>query len=266
MTITLSQLNIYPVKSCGRISVTRWSLESRGLQHDRRWMLVDDEGVFVTQREYPRLALVEVQIKASCLQIGAPGMDQLRVPFEQHSHNYFPVVIWDDGVEALDAGTEPSEWFSEFLGASIRLAVMSDRSVRTVDKKFAVNDDVMSFADAFPLLLISEGSLHDLNSRLTSPITMNRFRPNLVVSGCEPYAEDRWKEIKIGTISLRVVKPCARCAITTVDPETGEKGIEPLRTLATYRALGNKVLFGQNVIHTCQGELRVGDVVNVLSS
>lgn len=264
MSVTLSEINIYPIKSCKGFSAESWDLEPRGFRHDRRWMLVDDEGKFLTQREFPRMTLISVEVKSDHLSVVAPKMEPLHVPFHLNSDKHIPVVVWNDGVEAISVGDEPAEWFSEFLGISCKLVTMTERSIRPVNAMYSVNNDVVSFADAFPLLLISDGSLADLNSRLEVPIPMKRFRPNLVVNGCEPFAEDNWKKIMIGDVLLHVVKPCARCVITTVNPETGEKGQEPLRTLASYRAIGNNVMFGQNLIHGNSGTLQVGDTLNIL--
>jgi uncharacterized protein YcbX len=160
---------------------------------------------------------------------------------------------------------DAAEWFSEFLGISCKLVAMTERSIRPVAKEYAVNNDVVSFADGYPFLLISEATLDDLNSRLATPVPMKRFRPNLVVKGCEPFAEDTWKEIQIGDAKFYVVKPCARCTIPTVDIETGEKGVEPLRTLATYRNFENKVLFGQNLLPASNGTLSVGDAIQIIT-
>lgn len=265
MNVRLSQINIYPIKSCKGISVDSWDLEPRGLKYDRRWMVVDDEGVFLTQREHPRMTNIAVEIKPDHLRVRAPGVSTIEIPFDLPSEEHVPVVVWDDTVEAVSVGLEASEWFSTYLGISCELVAMTERSIRPVDAAYAIQNDVVSFADAYPLLLISEGSLADLNSRLATPLSMKRFRPNLVVQGCEPFAEDSWKEIMIGTVKLHVVKPCARCTITTVDPDTGMRGQEPLRTLATYRSVNNQVMFGQNVLHATDGSLHVGDAVNILS-
>jgi uncharacterized protein YcbX len=264
MSITLSEINIYPIKACGGVSPMSWELEQRGLRHDRRWMVVDGDGVFMTQRDFPRMTLIAVEVRAGHLNVGAPNMQSLLIPFETRSDNHIPVVVWDDRVKALEVGGDAAEWFSEYLGVACKLVVMSDRSIRPVNQQYAVGNDVVSFADGFPLLLISESSLADLNSRLTTPVTMKRFRPNIVVKGCAPFAEDGWKEIAVGGVHLHIVKPCARCTVPTVDLKTGEKSAEPLRTLATFRSVGNKVLFGQNVIHATNGRLHVGDEVRVV--
>lgn len=264
MSISLSEITIYPIKSCGGIPLGSGRLEPRGLQHDRRWMLVDDDGMFLTQREHPRMTFIQVACTQDGLELNAPGMEALLVPVESHSKEHVHVVVWDDRMEAQLASDEAAAWFSAYLGMECRLVVMSDRSFRPVDRNYTLKNDVVSFADAFPLLLISDASLADLNSRLESPIPMKRFRPNLVVSGCEAFEEDTWELIRIGDMLLHVVKPCARCTITTIDTVTAVKTTEPLKTLATYRTMRNKVMFGQNLIHEGTGTLKLGDTVHIL--
>jgi hypothetical protein len=259
MAITLSNITIYPIKSCGGISLDAALLEPRGLQYDRRWMLVDDDGMFISQRTCPRMALIEPRIGEENLEIEAPDMEPLLVPLVMEHHVTDPVQVWNDAVEAVSVGDEASEWFSEFLGDHCKLVAMTESSVRYVDETYAHTREQVSFADGFPLLLLSEASLADLNSRLAKLLPMNRFRPNLVVKGCSAYAEDSWNEISVGTIRLRVVKPCARCVIPTTDQRTGERDVEPLLTLATYRKRDNKIFFGQNVLPIDVGMLRVGD-------
>jgi uncharacterized protein YcbX len=286
MHLSLSEITIYPIKSCRGISLQSASLEPRGLQYDRRWMLVDDDGMFITQRALPRMALIAPRIGDENLEIEAPDMEPLLVPLTTRTQHTDPVQVWDDSVEAVSLGDEASKWFSEFLGVHCKLVAMTENSVRYIDEEYAPNraqarlssksvgeqarlsstsvGEQVSFADGFPLLLISHASLADLNARLPKPLPMNRFRPNLVVKGCAAFAEDSWKEISIGGIRLRVVKPCARCVITTTDQRTGARDVEPLRTLATYRLRDNKVLFGQNVIPIDVGTLSVGDEVRIL--
>jgi hypothetical protein len=263
MSITLSAITVYPIKGCGGVDLTQAELEPRGLRYDRRWMVVDENRQFVTQRDFPRMTLIAVTLASECLRVEAPGMPQLSVPLETTSDEHVDVHVWSDTVKAVSVGKEAAEWFSTFLGTSCTLVAMTGSSLRRVDTRYARNGEVVSFADAFPLLLIAQSSLDELNVRLATPVPMRRFRPNLVVEGCEPFAEDTWKEIRIGDVPLHVVKPCARCVVTTVDTRTGEKGEEPLRTLATFRSVGNKVMFGQNLLHAANGTLRVGDTLVV---
>ena len=263
-TTFLSGLNVYPIKSCGGIPVEEWEVDERGLRHDRRWMLVDETGCFISQRELPRMALVKVRIESDGLIVDAPGMASLSVPFVPPDGRAVLARVWGDLVEGQ--AVDDDSWFSEFLGVSCRLVYLPDEAVRKVDPAYAEPGDRVGLADGFPFLLISEASLAYLNARLEQPLPMNRFRPNLVVGGCEPFAEDGWRGVRIGQLTFRVVKPCARCTITTVDQESATKGKEPLRTLARFRRAGNKVLFGQNLIHNETGTLRIGDPVQILQA
>jgi uncharacterized protein len=262
--IRLSSVHVYPIKSCGGTAVEEWEVDERGLRHDRRWMLVDENGRFLSQRRHPRMAQIGVRIEADRLAVSAPGMPSLQVPFDLPRGGRMLASVWDDLVGTLPVGEEADRWFGEFLGVRCRLVHLPDESVRGVDPEYGGAGDQVGLVDGFPFLLISEGSLGDLNARLERSLPMNRFRPNLVVAGCEPFAEDGWRTVRIGAVSLRVVKPCARCAITTVDQESAARGKEPLRTLATFRKRGTKVLFGQNLVHDETGVLRVGDTVEVL--
>ena len=261
MSVTLSGLTLYPIKSTRGIAVDEWEVDQFGLRYDRRWMVVDQSGEFISQRSHPRLALVTSRIQNGVLRVEAPGMAELETPLEPSSAVDTRVRVWKDRCAATWVGERAARWFSDFLGASCSLVYMADDSLRPADSKYAPGGTRVSFADAFPFLLISEGSLADLNRRLTEPVPMNRFRPNLVVTGAEPYAEDRWNQIEVGGIRLRIVKPCARCVVTTTDQTTAERGQEPLRTLARYRKSWGKVMFGQNAVHETVGRLRVGDPV-----
>jgi len=262
----LSELYIYPVKSLGGIALERWRLDAFGLYLDRRWMVVDREGSFLTQRQYPQMALVRPELAAggTGLLLRHPQLGAFEVPKADPRAPRITVTVWNDRVEAVPVGEEADRWLSEAIGVDCRLVWFPDDGERQVDLRYARRGERTAFSDGFPLLLISRASLDDLNRRLAQPLPMRRFRPNLVVSGSEPYAEDRWQRIVIGAIPMRMVKPCSRCVITTVDPETGRRtGQEPLATLATYRRRGNKVYFGQNLIHEAEGELAVGMTVRV---
>jgi uncharacterized protein YcbX len=264
--IHLSGLHIYPIKSCGGIAVDEWGVGERGLHYDRRWMLIDEAGLFISQRELPRMALIEVRIESDGLVVDAPGMSSLVVPFRPPDGKLMLARVWDDLVESQTVGGGADRWFSELLDLNCKLVYLPDGSVRPVDPAYGEPGDRVGFADSFPFLLISNASLANLNARLDHPLPMNRFRPNLVVGGCEPFAEDGWSLVRIGQLTFRVVKPCARCAITTVDQDTAAKGKEPLRTLARFRRAGNKVLFGQNLIHDEPGTLHTGDPVEILQT
>lgn len=262
----VSELNCYPVKGCRGTALLEARVGARGIVGDRTFMLVDDDGCFITQRSYPRMALIEPRLTDDSLSLSAPDMDALSIPVLRHGERR-QVVVWRDGCEAIDQGDAAAEWASSFLGTSCRLVRMADDFVRRVDPEYAVTDrDQVGFADGYPFLLTTEESLADLNARMAAPLPMNRFRPSIVVVGSEPYAEDGWHRIRIGAIVFSVVKPCARCEVTTTDQSTAERGREPLRTLATYRRVqGKGVMFGQNLIHDSTGVIRVGDAVELLA-
>ena len=264
--ITLSSLIYYPIKACRGIEVESSQVERMGLQHDRRMMLTTPEGEFLTQREYPRLALVTPTLKEDTLDLSAPEFDSLRLNIQTTGTSH-PVNIWKSkGVAAIDQGEEAAQWFSDWLGVDVRLVHIADGFKRVVNEKYAVHDDDHTgFADGYPILLISEESPQDLNSRLDTPLPMNRFRPNLVVKGCDPFAEDGWNQIQLGDVKLAVVKPCARCEVTTIDKVTLERSKEPLKTLGKYRKHELGAIFGQNVIPLNGGSLQLGMNVEVLS-
>jgi uncharacterized protein len=256
--LSLTALHIYPIKSAAGCTVQEWEVDSFGLQHDRRWMVVDRRGQFITQRTQPRLALVQPAIDRDTLRVTAPGMPALELPLYPAPSVTTTAEVWSEACEAVWTGERPGAWFSEALGTPCSLVHMPVATFRPADPAFAPPGVRVSFADAFPFLLISEESLEDLNARLPAPIPMNRFRPNLVIRGESPYVEDSLDVFRLGEIEFRVVKPCDRCVVTTTDQKTTERGVEPLRTLATYRKVDGKVMFGQNVVHLGTGRLSVG--------
>ena len=261
-TITLSGLSIYPVKSLAGIELSQSDLQQTGLRFDRRWMVVSPDGKFLTQRSQPQMALVHTRIDNGQLTLSKQGMPDLLVPSIANTAQRMQVTVWRDTLAVAHISNAVDSWLSEAIGVACQLVYFPDDVLRGVNPDYAKPGDITAFADGYPLLLISQASLDDLNSRLQQPLPMKRFRPNLVVTGCEPYAEDQWKNIQIGDIKLRVAKPCSRCATTTVDPETGQyTGKEPLRTLSKYRRQDNKVMFGQNLLHDNIGTLHVGDLV-----
>jgi uncharacterized protein YcbX len=258
----VSALHYYPVKSCGGVPLERAVLGPRGFMHDREWMLVGAEGVFLSQRRLPRMALISPELDDEQLTLRAPGMPALAVPGRSGGRTT-RVTVWRDDCLGVDEGDEAAEWLSTYLRAACRLVRFAEGQVRRVNPEYARSpDDQVGFADGYPFLLTSEASLRDLNARLAEPLPMDRFRPNIVVSGCDPYAEDGWASLRIGEVAFDVAKPCARCAITTVDQRAGTKGAEPLRTLAIYRRQGSGVMFGQNLIHRGLGQISVGNPVD----
>jgi uncharacterized protein YcbX len=261
--VQLSGIFIYPIKACAGVSLPHAELARRGLAGDRRYMLVDRSGLFVTQRDTPRLCLVATALTPSGIEVSSPGRANLLLPRELEAGMFESRAyrVWDDSGRAL-RHPQGSAWFSDFLGDEVSLLYMPDDELRAVSPSRAQPGDIVSFADGYPLLVISEASLADLNARLPAPLEMRRFRPNLVLSGCEPYAEDRLRSLRIGNVTFRAVKPCERCVVTTIDPNTGQAGREPLRTLASYRLEDGKVLFGMNLIHDGLGQLSVGDAAH----
>lgn len=264
--ISVSGLFIYPVKSCGGLIVELAAVGATGFELDRRWMVVGEDGRFLSQRKHPRLAQVRARLADDRLVLEAPQMSPLDLALELEDGPPSRVQVWDDECPAIDAGKGAAEWFSRYLGCSVRLVRMTDDDARPLGTSSAQPGDQVSFADGFPFLLISRASLDDLNRRLSLPVPMDRFRPNIVVEGCEPYAEDGWDRLRIGEVDFRVAKACARCNVTTVDQATGERGREPLRTLSTYRTVDGQVLFGQNLVHEGRGVLRVGDSVEAVGA
>ncbi len=267
----LSALHIYPVKSCRGLSVATAEVDDHGFTGDRRFMVVSaEDGKFLTQRTHPRMALIETALSQDALTLASPKHGDVTVPLK-FSAGLRRVTVWKSTVTADDCGDEPAEWLTDFLGLPLRLVRMGGTYQRPNLKPAAQAGDVVSFADSCPFLLISEASLADLNDRLVAkheePLPMNRFRPNLVVAGATPYAEDGWPHVRIGDVVFRNAGPCLRCPITTTDQETAVRGKEPLKTLATYRrdpADPTDVRFGANLIHeTRRGTLRVGDVVEM---
>lgn len=268
--ITVSGLYYYPIKSCRGVAVERAPVTPRGLADDRMLMVVDEVGEFMTQRDHPRMALVAPVLRDEVLGLSGPGMPSLDVRMRGDGPRR-AVRVWSDTCAAVDQGEAAAAWLSEFLGARCRLVRLADEHARRVDARFARRpDDQTSFSDGYPFLLTSEASLDDLNSRMAVPLPMNRFRPNIVVRGCAPFAEDGWADIEVanahGPVRFGVVKPCARCAITTTDQATAERGLEPLRTLVEFRRRADgKVMFAQNLVLVRGGVIAVGDAVTPLA-
>ncbi len=262
--IKVFALYYYPIKSCKGIALDQAKIDRSGILWDRKFMLVDPQRRFITQRDNPHLALIRPHREGEHLVISAPGMK----PFVHQLNTTavsITVEIWQDRCSAIDQGDIVAKWFSDFLGKSCRLVYFPENEIRRVDPAYKQYEtDQINFSDGFPFLMISEASLSDLNQRLKVPVPVDRFRPNILVSGTSPYAEDNWKTIKIGEIKFKVVKPCARCVITTIEQDTARAEKEPLRTLTRYRkSADGKVLFGQNLVHDRTGFIRVGDQVEV---
>lgn len=266
--VRLSEIWIYPIKSLGGVPLEKATVLEKGLQYDRRWMLVDENGLFMTQRVLPKMALFK--LKMDNLLAGKAGgkfkihfsTEWIELP-ESASGELKEAKIWDDRVWVQEVDTQISNWFSDRLNVKCKLVSFPENNNRLVDERYRVNHENVSLADAYPFLIIGQKTLEMLNAKLTNPVPMNRFRPNFVFTGGEPHEEDTWRDFSIGQNRFIGVKPCGRCVLTTVDQETGKKEDEPLRTLATYRKQENKINFGQNLVAVDHLEVHVGDVITI---
>lgn len=261
--ITIASLHIYPLKSGRGLSLDRVDLDHFGPRDDRRWMVIDPDGRFVTQREIPTLCQIGAVPSGNTVTLSAPTLEPLVLPRPEPASPTRRVSIWADETDGIDLGPTAAEWISQALGTSLRLAYIPDHALRRTDPEYDPIGARVSFADGFPILVIGEASLDDLNRRLDAPLPMNRFRPNVVVRGSAPFEEDRWRAFSAGGIRFEGLKLCARCPITTTDQDTGARGKEPLRSLAGFRKHTKGVMFGMNVAHRGTGTLRVGDQIIV---
>ena len=268
----LAQLYVYPIKSLGGIALDSATPLGRGLQYDRRWMLTDPEGTFLSQRSDPRMALLKPKIRDGMIIIPAllASEEALSISLSgPEAQPFLRVQVWDDMVQALPYPTEVNEWFSRQLDRPCQLVYIPDAADRQVDLEYARPGDQVGFADGFPYLITTMASLRDLNQRLDYSVTMVRFGPNLVIGGdLKPWVEDQWQQFSIGHFTFRSTKPCGRCQVVTIDPATAERGAEPLKTLAGFRQKGHKILFGLNACLDLNsapenGVLRVGDDLEI---
>lgn len=268
--LSLSGIYIYPIKSLGGIALSHSKVEMRGLQYDRRWMLVDENQRFLTQRNFKKMAALLPQINAGQLSVSdrLSSLSPLDIPMDANEYpDPVQVQIWKDSVLAYAAKPAINQWFSEALSLNCRLVYMAADSHRPVDANFARSGEEVSFADGYPFLLASEASFAELNQRLEEAVPMNRFRANLIVKGGTAFQEDQWGDFRIGNLNFRGVKPCSRCVMITINQQTMESRKEPLKTLASYRSINGKVKFGENIcwIPGAEQSIQVGDSIEVLS-
>lgn len=264
--LVLSEIWIYPVKSLGGIAVTTAAVRGKGLQHDRRWMLLDPHGVAMTQRMYPEMALFKSSLSDGNIRIaytrnGSAIDSAMLTPDDSPRGTHIKASIWNDTVEVVEVNSRLSQWFSDLLHSPCKFVAFPENNPRKVDPRYSIHAEDVSLADAYPFLVIGQSSLDDLNKRLRQPVPMNRFRPNFVFTGGAPYQEDDWKNLSIGGLRFVAVKKSARCVLTTVDQNTAEKGKEPLHTLSAYRKVGSKVFFGHNLVGLDEGNVSVGDAI-----
>jgi len=271
----LSQIFIYPVKSLAGIALDSASVTHLGLENDRRWMIVDNQGRFITQRLYPQLALINTAIESDHITLTSPDTGNITLPLKLEEGAELSVKVWRDQVNSLMMSKPQNQWISQYLQTECQFVYMPENTIRSIDPQFAVSsEDRVSFADGFPYLIISQASLDDLNQRLSAKklpaVSIHRFRPNLFIEGCDAYAEDQWHSFKLGKNLFHVVKPCSRCIMTTVDSSTGKKGKEPLQTLMEYRKQGNQAYFGQNALidraYPHSFSLCIGDQLEIITS
>ena len=257
----LSEIWIYPVKALGGIRLRSSRVLEKGLRHDRRWMLVDENNVFMTQRDFPKLSLIKVSQEGESFNI-VRGTNSILLPFN-HFIKDSPVgtIVWDDPVTTFEVSKAHSQWFSDQLGMTCKLVSFPEENPRPVAAGYQINNENVSLADGYPLLIIGQSSLDNLNAQLANPVPINRFRPNLVFTGGEPHEEDGWKNFMIGKDRFAGVKPCARCIVPTINQDTGEKEREPLVTLSRYRRRDKEIYFGQNVLAIDHNEIHEGDEI-----
>ncbi len=271
--LKLTAIHIYPIKGTGGISLTQSQVTKRGLQYDRRWQVVDENGKFFTQRDQRELTLLQVEDVGESFLVKHKIKNNKPLLFPKEPtdcSSKMTVSIWKDTVQACIVGKNQSDWFSEILGTKCHLVYMPETTHRKVNPKYSEQGDVVSFADGFPILILGEASLNDLNRRLEEPLPMNRFRPNLVFNIGASYEEDDWQLIQIGPNNVfRGGKPCQRCIVTTINQESGKAGKEPLKTLASFRHWGDGVYFGMNLIwdeikSKGSATIQIGDEINIL--
>ena len=260
--LIIKELSIYPVKSCAGFSLKSSHLGATGLTHDRSWMVIDEQGIFLTQRSHPQMALIETAIDQEQLILSSFGMEPHTVPKAHTEMERCITEVWDDSVNAIKIAGPTSDWLSQALGTDCHLVAFPQDELRQCDPEYAQQGEHTQFSDAYPLLILTEASLHGLNTRLDQPVGMNRFRPNIVIAGAEAHEEDEWSEITVADLRIRMVKDCPRCSVPTVDPTTGMlAGPEPMHTLSSYRTKNGEIMFGQNAIADNYGRLSVGDTV-----
>lgn len=265
--LQISQLFVYPIKSLGGVTVTTSEITNKGLKYDRRWMLVDDHLSFITQREFPEMALLKVEIGNGFLTISDKifNTPDLIIPFDEFDNRQYDVTIWNAVCRANGTRKDIDQWFSDTLKTKCRLMYMPDESMRPVDTTsgYAPKEKFTSFADAYPFLMLSQESLNDLNTRLQAPVSIDRFRPNLVFTGATPYFEDELEDFIINEVKFTGLENCARCTVIGINQDNATISKEPLKILSTYRRRGNNVYFGRNIVHSGIGKISVGDKIIV---
>lgn len=264
--LQVSQLFIYPIKSLGGIAKPAVEITNTGFKHDRRWMLVDEQNMFLTQRTHPQMVLLHVAESVNGFTVSKYNDADLSIdiPFFTESKKMIAVTVWDDVCNAIEVSDAHNDWFSEMLNTKCKLVYMPDDTRRMVDKRYAAHDEITSFSDGYPILMIGQTSLDNLNEKLKDPLPITRFRPNIVFTGGHAHIEDELAAFEINALHFLGVKPCSRCVMTTINQQTAAAGKEPLKTLAGYRMKNNKIYFGQNVLQQQNGIINTGDEIKIV--
>jgi len=264
--LQVSELYIYPIKSLGGIKLEKAPVTDRGFEYDRRWMLIDDNNKFISQREHAVMALLKTDLTSNFITVtNTANNNSIEIPLVPLKQGIVSAEIWDDICMAQLVSDKADKWFTDILGINARLVYMPDDTKRFTNPKYTPAGKLTSFSDSYPFLLIGQSSLDDLNKRLSNSLPINRFRPNIVFTGGEPYMEDTLDSFIIGDIPFNGVKLCARCNVITIDQNNASSAKEPTKTLASYRRKNNNIYFGQNVVHSATGSISVGDELIVLS-
>ena len=258
---TVESLFIYPLKGAKAIALKDMEITETGPRWDREWMLIDEKNDFLTQRKKSQLCLIEQQIIGNKLRLRAPSMEPIDIPMDEYTDENLEITIFGEKAQGLHVSSLFDQWFSDYFKQPIQLIRSPQQKRRQTSKKHYKKDQDIHFADGYPFLLTSMATLEELNTRLSSPVSMNRFRPNIVIAGAPADQEDQWKSYKIGNVLFSSVKACSRCNVITVEQESGVKNLEPLQKLAEYRMQDGKILFGQNLIHENRGQISIGDAL-----
>jgi len=262
--LQVSELFIYPIKSLGGIAVSNAVVTDRGFQYDRRWLLVDSNNKFMTQREFAEMALLQTEILKHGVKVfHKKKRTSITIPFEMEGET-ITVQVWSDRCKGIVGDKNINEWFTEVLQTNCQLVYMPCTTKRRVDGRYALNEEITNFSDGYPFMTIGQSSLDDLNGRLEEKLPINRFRPNIVFTGGNAYEEDGWAHFTINNINFYGVKLSARCIITTINQDTIKQSKEPLKTLATYRQKNNNIYFGQNLLHHGEGTLHIGNEIKLI--
>ena len=266
--ISISALYVYPVKSLAGIKLEQSQLSEFGLHNDRRWLIVDEDGLFMSQRTTPKMATIQTALKDNGLILSHQDKE-IKVPKASNESRSMPVTVWSDNLNAQLLSQEVDEWLSKVLGKACHLVYMPKSAERQIDKDFSQDKQYFSFADAFPILLVSQASIDDLNQRLEKQVNINRFRPNIVVDGIAAFAEDLWSDFTINEIEYHMAKPCSRCIMPSINQANGiQDNVKLLSVLNKYRKFDKKIKFGVNILYKDLSKvnnqyIRVGDTINL---